>query len=356
MKTFNPKMLELARNARELTQKDLAAVINISQPNLSKIEKGEIGVSDMTLDLISNALSFPTGFFFQEELRTPFSNIYFRKRATVRQKMLDKIFADIKIVLKSIDSLLEEIELKEYPRYSFDLSEGWTPEDVAIRAREVFCIPSGPIKTPIKFLEEKGVIVYFYDTNEEKFDGVTTYSDNGVPVIFVNKRMPNDRLRFTIAHELGHLLMHIPCDIEPWRDVEQEANQFASEFCMPARECYRDLQSLSYNDLGRIKSFWGVSKAAIIRRAKTLSSITEPTYKYLMIELGRRNERKKESVFVDIDAPLILKTVIDLLKGELHYTSETISQKLLLPLDQYLGLFDDSNSQTVKIKPLRMII
>lgn len=353
--TINYKMIELARISREKTQKELAAVLDsANQSIISKIEKGELGVSHKTLEIIANSLEYPVDFFYQGEVKTPISNIYFRKRVAVKQKSLDKIFADVKIILKSIDYILEHIELKEYQKFIFDITDGWTPKSIAARIRELFRLPTGPIKNIVKSIEDEGVIVFFYDCKEEKFDGLTAYTDSGIPVIIVNKNMPNDRIRFTISHELGHLVMHIPCSVEPWRDVEKEANEFASEFLMPERECYKDLAALSYNKLGMIKSFWGVSKAFIIRRAKSVGGISESTYTYLMIELGRKGERKNENGFVEIDLPNIIKDSLGLLKTELEYTEEDLAKVVHLFPKDYLNYFGDD--KVVRLKVMKKVV
>jgi Zn-dependent peptidase ImmA (M78 family) len=351
----NYKMIELARLARGYTQKELASLLpNLNQPNLSKVEKGLLIVMPETLKAISKVLDFPTEFFYLEELKTPISNIYFRKRSTIPQKTLDKVFTDVKIILKSIDLLLAEIELKEYDRYSFDLSNGWTPEAAAIRMREIMRIPAGPVKDIVTLIENEGVVVYFYDSPHEKFDGLTSYTDKGIPVIIVNKNMPNDRIRFTIIHEFAHLVLHIPCNVEPWRNVETEAHNFAGEFLIPKLDCRFDLQSLSFNKLSVLKAYWGVSKAAIIVRAKVLSLINEASYVYLMKELGRRNERKVEGGYVEIDDPKILKQVISLLKSELSYTEQDIAGSLFLTVQDYLKYFE--NKEIVKVRLIKSAV
>lgn len=351
----NFKMIELARSMRGITQKELSTDLNITQATLSKIERGELGVTESTINEIASILKFPISFFHQEEVKTPISNIYFRKRASIPSKVLDKIIADVKVVLKSIDYLLEEIEITEYPKYKFDLSDGWTPQSIASRFREMLKIPSGPIHTPIKYLEQIGIIVFFYDCKDLHFDGLTSYTDNGVPVIFVNKNLPNDRIKFTIGHELLHLFSHIPCDIEPWRDYESEANQLPGELYMPTKECSGDLIKLGYNQLTRLKAYWGMSKASIIYKAKTAGLINEATYKYLMIELSRRGERKNEQGFVEIDKPTILQQVIDLLHNELEYSEQDIADKLCIPIGDYKRLFTEEKGEEplVKIRRLR---
>jgi len=353
MTIANPKMIEIARQSRGLTQKELASLLpNLSQSSLSKIEMGLQPISEEHLKAISISLRYPIGFFLKEGLKTPFSNIYFRKRSTVPQKNLDLIFSDVQIILVAIDDLTREVDLREFPKYTFDISEGWTPDSIATRLRELFGIPSGPIKNLVEILEEEGIIVYFYDTDEEKFDGLTAYTNKGIPVIFVNKNMPNDRIRFTICHELGHLVAHIPCNVEPWRDAETEANDIGSAFLMPKAECIREIKLLSYPKLASLKAYWGVSKAAIIRRAKFLNIITESSYKYLMIELGRRNERKVESGYVEIDEPKTVNEIIDLLKTELNHTDVVIADNMALDLNDYAKYFEPISAK-VKVRSIR---
>ena len=142
--------------------------------------------------------------------------------------------------------------------------------------------------------------------------------------------------------------MHIPCNVEPWRDFEYETNSFTSEFFMPKKDCYHDLRSVSYNRLGLLKTYWGISKAAIIRRAKDVDGISEATYRYLMIELGRKNERKNETGYVEIDEPKILSMVVDLLKKELGLSKADISKSLHLAVGDYCQIFDDNEGN---IKP-----
>src|SRR5690606_17280228 len=115
--------------------------------------------------------------------------------------------------------------------------DGYTPSYIANHTRKLLKLkPNEPVRNICNLLESNGIIIVEIDAFE-KFDGVSFVTDGGNPVIVINKRFSNDRKRFTIAHELGHLLMHsidnpaIP--LHRHKLKEGEANEYASEFLMP---------------------------------------------------------------------------------------------------------------------------
>lgn len=199
----------------------------------------------------------------------------------------------------------------------------------------------------VTLLERNGVVVIFIDLESaDKFDGLTMFTNKQVPVIWLNKKMPNDRKRFSLAHELGHLVMHLRSqDLDkPEVDKEREANEFASEFLMPKELCKMDFFNLRYNDLALRKVYWKVSKAAIIYRARELNCISESTKRYLFITLGRNGERKQESVEVSIDSPKIVYKMTKLHLDELEYSMEELADLLgLSPSEIKACLLNEPN-------------
>ena len=187
----------------------------------------------------------------------------------------------------------------------------------------------------------------------EKFDGLTMFTMNQAPVIWINRNIPNDRKRFSLAHELGHLVMHLRSDnLEKSEEQKElEANEFAGEFLMPKSQCKVDLFKLKYKDLGMKKYYWKVSKAAIIYRAKELKCISEETARYLYVTLGRYGERKNESVQVPIDEPQIVKKMYSLHVSELKYSVEEMMDITGLMTDDIKAdLLNVSNLISIKTR------
>lgn len=112
---------------------------------------------------------------------------------------------------------------------------------------------------PVEVLAERAGAVIRYEPFEGQLSGMLYRSDDGA-VIGVNSLHPAVRQRFSIAHEIGHLLLHGPelhvdeHAFVAFRDLESskasdpaeiEANQFAAALLMPA-----DLLMKSIGELG----------------------------------------------------------------------------------------------------------
>lgn len=355
MKTVNHELLSLARESRGLTQLQLVEkVSNLNQGNYSKMEKGLLPVPDETLKNIAYALDYPSVFFFKKSVKTPISSFYYRKRVSLAKKCLAVLESRLDILRMLIDDLLDSIEIPSFSLPQYKVNEKNPPNIIATKIREVLGIPRGPIESLVQVIEAAGVIVYFIDTDADKFDGITLVTDSGQPIIFINDKLPNDRKRFTIAHELGHLVMHIPFSPLPSeQNEEDEANQFASEFLMPYLDCRYELQNLRFNDLGTLKAYWKLSKAAIIYRAKQIKAIPENRYLNLNIELSRTGQRKCETGIVELDNPQLVKKIIDAYTNSLNYSHEDIMAFLALNPNDFYTYFLNSS---IQVKPKGKIV
>jgi Zn-dependent peptidase ImmA (M78 family) len=94
------------------------------------------------------------------------------------------------------------------------------------------------------------------------------------------------RRRFTIAHEIGHFVLH-PERVSPERGgpaneagrrVEREANQFAAELLMPEERVRRAFREHG-GDVGRLCDRFDVSRGAMRARLRRLGLI-EPDSRY----------------------------------------------------------------------------
>ena len=350
----NPQMVILARELRGVTQKDLCLKVpNLTQGNLSRMEKGLLNIPEETLTFLAEELNFPEKFFLQEAPVNRISNFYYRKRLSMPKKALQITDAKMHVISSCIDNLLNSVELDsiDLPKIRVDNSSK-TPCDIARIARRFFDVPPGPIKNLSETLEKKGIIIKELDFNTDKFDGITLITKKGQPIIFVNTSIPNDRKRFTLSHELGHLIMHLPFEYDleiSEKDLEKQANAFAAEFLMPEIEIRKDLTYITYSKLSPLKEYWMTSKSSLIYRAYQLGCIGEEKYKNLLIELSRQGERRNERVEVEFQNPKLLNRIIEFFKSDLSYTTTELCDYLSLSLNDFQDFFVPSSEIKLKI-------
>ena len=351
---INGKCIKLARESRGLSQSKLSELLGVTQATLSRFEKGVLTVTPEAVSKMANVLNYPASFFEKDICIVGETSLFYRKRASMTVKDLSILESKISILSKGIDELMESINIPELRIPSVEPSVDNSPQEIAYKVRNFLGVPAGPIDKIVSLLEKNGVIVMFLNVDDmEKIDGLTMFTMNQAPVIWINRNIPNDRKRFSLAHELGHLVMHLRSDnLEKSEEQKElEANEFAGEFLMPKSQCKVDLFKLKYKDLGMKKYYWKVSKAAIIYRAKELKCISEETARYLYVTLGRYGERKNESVQVPIDEPQIVKKMYSLHVSELKYSVEEMMDITGLMTDDIKAdLLNVSNLISIKTR------
>ncbi|AYV57708.1 ImmA/IrrE family metallo-endopeptidase [Leptospira kmetyi] len=350
MDKFNPQLLQIARESRLLTQKELANEINITQGYLSKIESGVQLPDSILIDNFSKTLKYPKEFFFVQTRKKDAHLDFYRKQRTISTKQIDYLKAHINLYRIQLENLLSSINFNvdKIPEYEVDITNG--PEIIAKSLRKFWNIASGPIQNLSELLEEHGfVIIHTFIEDTIKFSGCSFFTRSHHPIIIINGTMPGDRIRFTIAHELGHLLMHKDDIYTQNRDIEKEANIFASELLMPSREIKEQLIGIDLNKLIRIKHYWKTSIASLLEKAKSLNTITIDQYKYLRIKLNREGFAKKEPVEIPIEEIGLISEILELYKSELGYSDKEISNLLYLYPEEYISKYKYHQRKRIRL-------
>ncbi len=346
------KQLTFAREYRGLTQSELASKIKgLSQPNLSKFEKGLQTLSDDLVERIMEYLEFPMS-FLTASISTEITNAHYRKKASLTKGKKDRIERQSKLIGYVIDCMSAHLEFPDTHIRSIDLDDGYTPEDVAKYARNYFRLGDRPVENIVSLLENHGIIVIERNFGTDDFDGVSFITDKGFYVTVINKAYSNDRKRLTLAHELGHIIMHLDPSfiISSHRDKEVEAYRFASEFLMPTAYIKPSLNNLKISYLGTLKSYWLTSMASIIHRAYDLGTIDKNRYTYLNIELSRNGFKKREPINVMIDEPVILRDGYEILSKEFQFNIEYLSHEFCLPQDVLNDIYYETPFSSIKFE------
>lgn len=334
---FNHRLIEVAREQRGLGQKELAEKIGIDQGNISRIERGMQVPMKETMEKIAKALDYKLDFFRQQSEVIDFSTSFYRRRLKIGKKELAKAEAGINVSKINLDALLKMVELPE-PNYpTFDLSKEGTPEEAAIRLRKYWQFPHGYVSNLTQILEKNGIVVINMDFEGVNIDGHAIVTENNVPIIFINRDIPSDRYRLTLAHELGHLVLHVGKEIAEERDVEKEAFLFAGELMMPEREIKPDLADVSIESLKELKKYWKISMGALIKRAQDLKVITDNQYKYLWQQMVKLGYKKREPVELDFEKeqPSIIKQLIDAHLDDLEFKEKELADFLGLKHEEF---------------------
>lgn len=335
-------MLVMARQALGLTQADFAPRVGLSQATVSKLEDGLLpGIESSTLGKIAGATGYPPAFFLQTGVQRPLRDPFYRKRSSLSAKTIKQCEALINITTLELEKLLRKTEADPrlpLPSWSADYFPGG-PREVARQLRTAWNVPRGPLLDLISLIEDAGIIVMPFDFGNAGIDGMNVALPGGDHVIFYNSKMPAVRQRHTIAHELGHAIMHKV----PSSDAEDEAFAFASEFLMPEADIRGTLYPLDLDLLLRLKRKWLVSMQAILYWANLIGVIKDSYYKYMFIKIGKSGWRKSEPLDDQIQAekPQLVSDLVNLHLNELGYSEEELRLSLNANINtfarQYLG-------------------
>lgn len=344
MEKINPEILKIAREVRGITQEELAAVIGVEQGTLSKIEKGILQSDSEIVKRLSDALDFPITFFYQNKRVLPVEGHYRRKISTSVKKMKQYV-AQMTIAEWHFTSMLDEVDLSEAKLPHWDILEDGSPGICAKYLRDLWKIPKGRIVNLTKIIEDNGVVIIALELGE--LDGFSTYFNGNIPVIFVNKTFPPDRYRLTIAHELGHLIMHFGNKIGMDRDMENEAFEFAIELLVPENNIRPYLSKVTIEKLADLKGYWYVSMAAILKYANTLGMVTGNQYRYLWTQFGSLGYRKKEPVNIPVETPGIINEIIQAYLTDLGYSKEELASTFHITVPEFERIYLQSR---IKLK------
>lgn len=309
--SINPKMISIARESRGLTQTELAKKINISLSNISRMEFGSfLDIKDGAIEKIANALNYPVSFFYQDFSIQP-PNVHYRKRLTLSPKIIRKADALMNIYRGNIEKMLNTLVLNEANIPILNDNKYAAPKKVAAYLRSYWNMEKGAIKDLITLVEKHGIFVIMFDFETDKIDGRSMMTDDGHPVIFINKFFSGERQRMTLCHELGHIAMHLRTFPTFGRDEEAEAFEFASEFLMPESEIRDSLMGkLTLWRLADLKRVWKVSMGAILYWAEKLECISSNQSRYLWSQYSSMGYKRKEPLPVIIDQPTLINRMI----------------------------------------------
>ncbi|MFO8060764.1 MAG: ImmA/IrrE family metallo-endopeptidase [Bacillota bacterium] len=211
------------------------------------------------------------------------------------------------------------------PRYSVTSEED--SECAAQWLRSRWNLGGGPLGDLVGRLEDNCIKIVEVQ-GVDGFDGFSCWANGEQPVIAFNRNMPGDRQRFSVSHELGHLVLQV----EEQSLVEMVANRFAAALLVPREAALSELgsrrENLSFEELMLLKQEYGVSIQSWIRRAHDLNIISTDTYSALFRRLSSMGWRTCEPNGIPAEKPRRLRLLVHRALAE-DLITDTFAAKVL---------------------------
>ena len=278
--------LKLARKRSGLSLRALSSRMEgiVSAQAIGKYERGEMMPSSTVAIALAKALDVSMSYLLSPS-NISLESVEFRKlastkaseRAAVEGQVLDHVdrYLQVEELLGIASSIWEE---PGSAPYGIDAVED--ADRAAVSVRNAWNLGGGPIPDMTELLEERGIKVFKLSL-PRAVDGLTCYvhraDGEDVPVVVCSTDKSIERQRFTIAHELGHMVMDIPSGVPE----EKACHRFAGAFLAPQEELMREVGRrrlhFGFGEVIEIKQMFGISAAALVVRMRDLGIITEAT-------------------------------------------------------------------------------
>lgn len=334
-----------ARKAAGLALRTVAEQAELSHTTVSKFEKELQKPSSAQLIKLAKILGVRTEYFFRPE-NLKIDGIEYRKKSTLPQKSLDKVQADIFDQAERWHELLSLYPQSPLQPFALPgglpelISDANQVEAVAETVRAAWQLGLSCIPDMIDALESQGIMVISSTVDSgHKFDGLAG-TISGMPLIVVGANWTGDRQRFTLAHELGHLLLKERLAESLLGDEETLCNRFAGAFLLPKQTLIEHLgknrHRLEMNELYMLKHEFGLSMQGVLFRAWQAEIITpaifQSIYKFFSLKGWRTREPKQQ---YPSEQTILFKQLVYRALAEEYFTESKAAELLGLPVARF---------------------
>lgn len=285
-------VLAVARKARGLTQIELAELVGLTQPAINRYESGDRDPDQHIVAKLAEILGVTDdllihGNRFRGALAV---DAHMRRHKTTKASAWRQLEARLNLLRVHASFLFEEVAINSEQHVPAFDPEFTAAEDAAQLVRAQWRMPMGPVVNLTRWMEAAGCLVFEEDFATQRIDGLSQWVDD-YPVMLINANAAPDRKRLTLAHELGHLVLH---STNPTENMETEATAFAAEFLMPESEIRPELRRLDLGKLLELKREWGVSMQALLERAYRMGLVSAEARTKLYKAMNARGWKTKE--------------------------------------------------------------
>ena len=316
-KLFHGDKLRLARLLAGLSLDELGGMVATSRQFVHQLETGAKEPTDELRAALAAALEV-TPVFFGTPAINPVreEDCHFRRLVSAPRGLIAQAVARGTALEVLVDALERQVKLPPV-----DFPESVRPaspeaiEHIAEEARRHWGLGlDGPITSMTRVVENAGAVVAQFDDLTDRIDALSMARRRPI-IVRSTAKVAGARLRFDLAHEAAHLIMHQGV-VTGDTITEGEAHRFAGAFLIPrvafAREFPRSRRALDWNVLFAMKLRWKVSVRAIARRAFDLGLIDAAQYRTANIHLMKTGQAKAERYDdrIAIEEPELLRAAV----------------------------------------------
>lgn len=357
MTTPNFRMIRLARELRGLTQTALATCAGMPQARVSRIETGQLDATPDDLAALADVLELPPPFFM--EPGAPAAAPLFRKRAIRSVRTITRIQARLNTAVLIAQRLVDAgIEL-DPPQY-FPEPGHFPPDEPARAAAELrrdWRLPIGRVDNVTAVIEAAAGIVLRTDfgTSDATAAFITTPQDGRMWFLVNTRETAGDRVRLSLAHELGHAVLHRMLPSHEEGLTELEAFTFAAALLLPPDHFDHAVpyDALTLAHARRLKRTFGVSIQAIIRAAHDRGRISRHRYSSLFKQLSARQWRTNEPDPLPLEQPRVWPAVLRVHREDHRFTDNDLAGIAHVTPTQLADLFPEQFTARPVLRAVR---
>lgn len=363
--SFSKKRLRLALDLRGLNNSKFSELLGCSVSKVKMLLDEDRIISIEDKEKIYQALNMPAYFFEYDDKDDEFgvvktSEIFYRSVARIKSSYKQSNEAFI-ILVKMINQYfinkfnlpkfhISELEIDNdwyVPNSKIDTSDSYRAITLASELRNKWGLGFQPIHNMISLCELHGIKVFRLPMEFQEIDALSFFDEeNGCPVIFLNTFKSAERMRFDCAHELGHIIMHVyDKDIKKNRnnkDLEKEADLFASEFLMPEEAFIASCpRYLSLENMMNVKKKWRTSLKAVNYKANKLGLISEWVYRSNSMKINTMGYHLNEPEETHRDESIMLPKIMELLASQPDFNKEKMLNEMRISEDDFNSLTFD---------------
>jgi Zn-dependent peptidase ImmA (M78 family)/DNA-binding XRE family transcriptional regulator len=355
---MNVDALRISREALGWTQTDLARDSGLEQSDISRWERGLRIPNEEQIAHLAGALRVPAALLTSDVRLT--QPVHRTQRAETK-RVERMVNGRIELARLAASRLLADLNIDtpfEFP--TADDPAPPDPEDAAEAIRRVWRVPAGPIRDLTALIESAGAVVLPVDFGDSSVLAAYAHLRGDHRWCFLNTRsVDGARVRFSLAHELGHALLHWDrFDAPNGKDAEREAHRFAAALLMPRREMIAALGRIrfSLDELVTYRMRWGVSVQALITRARDLKLISADQQTRLWRQISARGWRRSEPGNVPLERPSVLSDALAIHRTQHGYSEAELAEIAGLDLARLAELLPEQFARGEGRRPMLSVV